>query len=201
MYLANMSLQKKPIAVFNTNQTVHWVKSSNQLQVINSSWKYSNLLWDKHHTLFIIQDLQLFNQLLILMSSKFSLDLVNIFKAVLASNYSQSPTIVHHCYSLFISNWYVQTLLTTANKIIIFIYNMNMHQKTMIEKTINKKLLVIMMKLSSTVYLKFLKNIHLSDSVLTLLQSSVKDLQNMVTLIKTTVMLRRREDVGSSFAA
>ena len=196
-----MPLQRKPIAASNTNQAVHRAKSSNQLQVIDSSWEYPNLLRDKHRTLPTIQGLQLSDQLLILTSPKFPLGLVNAFKAALASNYSQPPIIIHRCYSPSVSDWHVQAPLTTANKIIIFIYNVDMHQKAMVEKTIDKRPLVIMMGPPSTVYLEFLKDVHLSGSVLTLLQPSVKGLQNTATLIKTTATLRRRGDVGSSFAA
>jgi len=108
MNLANMLLQRKPVAASNIKQAVHRAKSSNRLQVINGSWEYPNLLRDKHRTLPTIQGLQLSDQLLILTSPNFPLGLVNAFKAALASNYSQPPTIIHRCYSPSVSDCHVQ---------------------------------------------------------------------------------------------
>ncbi len=74
---------------------------------------------------------------------------------------------------------------------------MDMNQSTIIEKTIDKRPLLIMMGPPSTVYLELLKDIHLSGSVLTLLRPTVQGLQNTADLIKTTAKLRRDEETLS----
>jgi len=73
---------------------------------------------------------------------------------------------------------------------------MDMNQHTMIEQTINKRPLLIMVRPSSMIYFKLLRDNHLSGSVLTLLQPSVQGLENMANLIKTTAKLRRQEETG-----
>ncbi len=157
--------------------------STDMLEVFESSQANPILVRDKHKCLSMIQDLQPTQTLLILTPLGSSTDLINAFKVALLSNYSEPPTLTQLPYGDTDTNNTAEACMRSVAKTIIFISKVDSAQMTLIEKTVDERPLLIIISYPSSTYLHFIKDTHLSTCLITLLQGSVKGLQNIAALI------------------
>lgn len=151
---------------------------------------------DNHNCLSTIQYLRPTQTLLILTPPGFSADLTTAFKVALLSNYSKPPTLAQLPYGKTDTNNIAETSMGSVAKTIIFVSDVNSAQRTLIEKTVDKRPLLIIISYPSSIYLRFIMDTHLSACLVTLMQGSVKGLQNIAALIQEKLDSKKGESEG-----
>lgn len=162
------------------------------------SLECSVLVCDNHYTLFTIQDLQSTQQLLILTSFEFLNSFLNTFQKALLFNYIISLTVFQLPYGNTQINPHAEAAMRSAAQTIIFIDNTDSDQMTLIKRTTDMQLLLIMIGPPSKRYFNFMENLRKKgsppSSVLALVAASAQGLQNTARLIWWTAIQRKDEE-------